>query len=540
MDIKFSLYFGRADSADFNQALELASAFDGFVPAGSDADLFIVETTNQEALAKFSLFTQLLTTLSRITPAEVRFRDTDWQPDPFLNGIKAVAVCCQQYLHAADKADYCDNGEPDCWGCRLLNGIILHHDAEPFDEAARYWYQFGSYLNATTWKINKEDIYKELMSIVENRFIDFCPVFQLSFFRRLLAALPATLDLADSKSWGQVFLDEVATDHKKWTPVNVHHKTAHAAGFKKAKQTKSEEQLAAEREEHRAKVEANQYLRYIPETSFDDVGGIEDIIQSIRETIELPIRQPDLYAYMGIKPHRGILLWGDPGNGKTLVAKAIAHEVKAHFIPIAGPDVLNKSFGESEKNLRDIFEQARELQPTIIFIDEIDAIAQARLAGETSKWYATVVNQLLSLMDGINVFGNVTVLASTNRPDLLDPALLRPGRFDYKLEIKKPNLHGCKQILDIVTRGMPLADDVDLFTFAEAIIGFSAADIAFIAREAALVALRRNMDIKAVVLGETAFTDYSKLIVTRTDFYSALVTLKKLNKYTNKTYSLKG
>ncbi|MDY0152935.1 MAG: AAA family ATPase, partial [Candidatus Cloacimonas sp.] len=221
-------------------------------------------------------------------------------------------------------------------------------------------------------------------------------------------------------------------------------------------------------------------------------------------------------------------------------AKAIAHEVNAHFIPISGPDILNKNFGQSEQNLRDIFEEAREFQPSVIFIDEIDSIAQTRLSGESSKWYSTLVNQLLALMDGISDYGNVTVLASTNRPDLLDAALLRPGRFDYKLEIKKPNLPACKKIIEIATRNMPLADDVDLFSFSESAVGYSAAEITFLAKEAAMVRLRKAIEAKQFSLDDdSAEEDYSFLQVTMADFNSALHTLKWQRHYVNITYSLK-
>jgi transitional endoplasmic reticulum ATPase len=276
-----------------------------------------------------------------------------------------------------------------------------------------------------------------------------------------------------------------------------------------------------------------------PPTTFADIGGVDEIIQNIRIMIELPIKKPMLFEQLGVQPFRGILLWGDPGNGKTMFAKAIAHEVNAHFIPVSGPDILNKNFGQSEKNLRDIFDEARQHQPSVIFIDEIDSIAQTRLSGESSKWYATLVNQLMSLMDGIKEFGNVTVLASTNRPDLLDAALLRPGRFDYKLEIKKPNLPGCKRVLDIATRGMPIADDVDLFTFSESVVGYSAAEITFLVREAAMVALRKGVANRTISLDDDTQSDYSFLRITMPDFETALHMLKWHRRYVNLTYSLK-
>jgi len=309
--------------------------------------------------------------------------------------------------------------------------------------------------------------------------------------------------------------------------------------------TSSNEQVISDQEDkpgRMAKDEASSdalNLRHVPTTSFADIGGVDEIIQNIRIMIELPIKKPMLFEHLGVQPYRGILLWGDPGNGKTLIAKAIAHEVNAHFIPVAGPDILNKDFGQSEHNLREIFEQARQHQPSVIFIDEIDSIAQTRISGESAKWYATLVNQLLSLMDGIREFGNVTVLASTNRPDLLDAALLRPGRFDYKLEIKKPNLPGCKRVLEIATRGMPLADDVDLFAYSELVVGYSAAEITFLAKEAAMVALRKAMDAQTISLNDDNQTDFTFIRITMSDFQAALHKLKWHRRYVNISYSLK-
>jgi len=361
------------------------------------------------------------------------------------------------------------------------------------------------------------------------------------FYRKYVVELPNSVDTTDTQNWGLIYLDEVLSNDKQWKPINIYHKILSSAPEIDLKETvKNNDRIDSNKraEEISKRTEYNKQ-RYIPEITFDDIGGIEDIIQKIREVIELPFKQPDLYEHLGVKPYRGVMLWGEPGNGKTLIAKAIANEVRAHFIPVGGPDILDKNFGQSERNLRDIFEEARDMQPSIIFFDEIDSIAQSRLAGESSKWYATVVNQLMSLMDGMKEFGNVTVLASTNRPDLLDTALLRPGRFDYILEVKKPNLPGCKKVLDIATKGMPLADDVDLFSFAESVVGYSAAQITFIAKEAAMVALRRTIDIKSIITEDKIVKDFSHVEVKRSDFLSALIILKWNSKYVNKTYSLK-
>lgn len=272
----------------------------------------------------------------------------------------------------------------------------------------------------------------------------------------------------------------------------------------------------------------NDNIRNIPKVSFNDIGGIEDIIEVIREVIELPIIKPELFKHLGIKPHKGILLFGEPGNGKTMIAKAIANEIKAHFIPISGPELLSKWHGESEERLREKFIEARKKQPSIIFFDEIDSIAQRRTDSDSGRLDSKFVNQLLTLMDGMETYGNVSVLASTNRPELLDQALLRPGRFDYKLEIKKPTVIGCKKIFEILTKEMPLEKDIDPNTITNKLHGLSGAEIAFVVNEAAYNCLRRNLDLKKVLTQSfEEYLDLKELFIKEVDFYLALEEVKK-------------
>ncbi len=230
----------------------------------------------------------------------------------------------------------------------------------------------------------------------------------------------------------------------------------------------------------------------LPRVTYEDIGGMKHIIQRVRELIELPLRHPELFKRLGIEPPKGILLYGPPGCGKTLLAKAVANEAEAYFIAINGPEIMSKFYGESEQRLREIFEQAKKNAPAIIFIDEIDAIAPKRdeVVGEVER---RVVAQLLALMDGLESRGDVIVIAATNRPNALDPALRRPGRFDREIEIPLPDKQGRLEILQIHTRGVPLADDVDLEKLAEMTHGYTGADLAALVKEAALHALRRYL-----------------------------------------------
>ena len=253
---------------------------------------------------------------------------------------------------------------------------------------------------------------------------------------------------------------------------------------------------------------------------YEDIGGLRDEISKVREMIELPLKHPELFEKLGIEPPKGILLYGPPGTGKTLLAKAVANETQSHFISIAGPEIMDKFYGESERKLREIFEEAQKNTPAIIFIDEIDSIAPKReeTRGEVER---RVVAQLLTLMDGLQSRGNVIVIAATNRPDSIDPALRRPGRFDRELELGVPDKEGRKEILQIHTRNMPIAEDVNLDDIASSIHGFVGADIAALAREAAMSSLKRILPKIDLETEEIPTEVLENLNVQKADFIEA-------------------
>ena len=230
----------------------------------------------------------------------------------------------------------------------------------------------------------------------------------------------------------------------------------------------------------------------VPRTTYEDIGGLEEEIQRIREMVELPMRHPEIFQRLGIDPPKGVLLLGPPGCGKTLLARAVANESDANFSSINGPEIMSKFYGESEARLREIFQHAQQNAPSIILIDELDSIAPKReeVTGEVER---RVVAQLLALMDGLSGRGNVIVIGATNRPNALDPALRRPGRFDREIEIGIPNKRGRHETLLIHSRGMPLAGDVDLKVLAERMHGYTGADLAALCRETAMKALRRYL-----------------------------------------------
>ncbi len=259
----------------------------------------------------------------------------------------------------------------------------------------------------------------------------------------------------------------------------------------------------------------------IPTVTYEDIGGLKEEIMKIREMVELPLKHPEIFETLGITPPKGVLLYGPPGTGKTLLAKAVANEAEANFYSINGPEIMNKYYGESERALRDIFEEAEKNAPSIIFIDEIDAIAPKReeAHGDVER---RVVAQLLTLMDGLKGRGQVIVIGATNRPDDIDPALRRPGRFDREIEIGVPDRNARKEIFEIKTRGMPLAEDVDLDKIADLTHGYTGADIEALVKEAALRAVRRIVPDIAKFEGNKLPTEVlEKLKVTMDDFMHA-------------------
>ncbi|HEX8429840.1 MAG TPA: CDC48 family AAA ATPase [Longimicrobium sp.] len=257
------------------------------------------------------------------------------------------------------------------------------------------------------------------------------------------------------------------------------------------------------------------------DVTYDDIGGLGQTVDQVREMIELPLKHPELFQRLGIDPPKGVILHGPPGTGKTLLARAVANEARAQFFHIAGPEIMGRHYGESEERLREVFQEAEEQAPSIIFIDEIDSIAPKReeVTGEVER---RIVAQLLTLMDGLKPRQNVVVIAATNRINAIDEALRRPGRFDREIVIGVPDTAGRREVLAIHTRGMPLADDVNIDEVARVTYGFVGADLTALAREAAIDTLRRHLPMLDLNQVEIPPEVLEKLIVTRDDFMNAL------------------
>jgi transitional endoplasmic reticulum ATPase len=263
-------------------------------------------------------------------------------------------------------------------------------------------------------------------------------------------------------------------------------------------------------------------LTGIPHVTYEDVGGLKDEVQKIREIIELPLRHPEIFEKLGIDAPKGVLLYGPPGTGKTLLAKVVANETNARFLSISGPEIMSKFYGESEAHLREIFKEAKENAPSIIFVDEIDSIAPKReeAMGEVER---RVVSQMLSLMDGLQARGRVVVIAATNRQNSLDPALRRPGRFDREIEIKVPDKRGRLEILQIHAQNMPLNTGVDLTKISAVTHGFVGADLEYLCKEAAMKCLRRLLpELKLEEEEKVSPANLDKLVITSADFEHAI------------------
>jgi len=259
----------------------------------------------------------------------------------------------------------------------------------------------------------------------------------------------------------------------------------------------------------------------VPRITYDELGGLKNEVQKIREMVELPMRHPELFEKIGVEAPKGVLLYGPPGTGKTLLAKAVAGETNAHFISLSGPEIMGKYYGESEERIREIFKQAEENSPSIVFIDEIDSIAPKRdeVSGEVEK---RIVSQLLTLMDGMKSRGKVVVIAATNRPDSIDPALRRPGRLDREIEIGIPDAEGRYEILSIHTRGMPIDEKVDLKKISNTTHGFVGADLEVLSKEAAMRSLRRILPEIDLDEDKISTEILQKIQITNEDFLDAL------------------
>jgi transitional endoplasmic reticulum ATPase len=381
---------------------------------------------------------------------------------------------------------------------------------------ANSWYSFGNMGEGAVFDVDKDAITERVLSDLGPCVR--CPILDLDATAEIVARLPETIDPGRDESWA--YREE--GDHSGWKVLKTRDGREEAAP-----QEEKEglfERLARSVRSGGAGVAAASGTapgtRNVPETRYEDVGGMRETIDMIREAVELPITHPEIFRRLHIRPHKGILFYGPPGTGKTLLARAVANESGAHFIAVSGPEILNKFWGQSEAKLRSIFNEARAKAPAIILFDEIDSFASSRdMMSESFE--ATLVSQLLSLMDGLNNLGRICVIATTNRPSALDPALRRPGRFDHEIEVGLPDAEARLHILGIHTREMPTDPDLNLEQIASLTGSYTGADLEALCREAALVCMRRTINLRDFEK-RIASHQLSALSVTTYDFRTAM------------------
>jgi transitional endoplasmic reticulum ATPase len=354
------------------------------------------------------------------------------------------------------------------------------------------WYGFGEMGEDGVFDVDKEALTERVLSDLGP--CTRCPILDLDGIAEILARLPERIDPSRDEAWRYRSNGPLST----WTVAKNNETASQEAPTPDPKEGLFERLAKSVRQGGAGVVAASGSApgsRNVPETRYEDVGGMRETVALVREAVELPITHPEIFQRLGIRPHKGILFYGPPGTGKTLLARAVARESGAHFIAVAGPEILNKYWGQSESRLRGIFAEAKAKAPAIILFDEVDSFASARDAMSES-FEATLVSQLLSLMDGMNDLGRVCVIATTNRPSALDPALRRPGRFDHEIEVGLPDAEARLHILKIHTKGMPIAPDLDLKQISAATGDYSGADLEALCREAALVCMRRTINLR--------------------------------------------
>ncbi|MCL1895946.1 MAG: AAA family ATPase, partial [Clostridiales bacterium] len=359
--------FARSSSRKYRDAIAIAAQFSGFTEATDAAPVNEILLPAAEWFEKKREFDDLYTLVYHWKGTSVTLDGKEIRPHEFFIRYNTVVKCVKEYGESIDPDSHCFiEGSFEGWGCKLLDDLDRHL-SKTASYAMRYWYRFGEFSGSGVWRVDKGLIKDYLKKEAEDKNLAYCKKFSLAKALAIVDGLPDEIDTHSSVWWEVEYREDFDGAEITKQPIGIRHKGVRGRGRGEASAKKKDGVVSFE--------VAEEHARYIPNVTFDDIGGIDDIIGQIREVIELPLKRPDVYRYMGIEPHKGILFYGEPGTGKTLIAKAIANETKAHFIPVSGPELLSKWYGESEANLRDIFEGAREMQPSIIFFDEIDAMA---------------------------------------------------------------------------------------------------------------------------------------------------------------------
>lgn len=525
LTLTFPNLTGKNINDKYENIISICSDMPGFMSAGKNSFAHMLRVSHLDFHENYQKFYFICRQASSLHSAKITLNEEPITIAELRN--LETALECDKVSDETYKGCYCRNAKIG-FGCKYLESVKLGLPKEKQPDKD-FWFKFGSVAYPNRWIIDKDRMKSRLNQEARGKKLHFCSFYASDIMEKVVLELPGEISLNHKDFYingNELFYKKdcksVKLEEKSFYPKDI--EVPHISKDENRTSDKIDEVLI---EIEAGAVRQQDNIRNIPKTRYSDIGGIDEVIRQIREVVELPMKAPKLFSHLGIKPHKGILLYGPPGCGKTMLAKAIASETKAHFISVKASELLSKWHGQSECNLRKLFEEAREKQPSIIYFDEIDSIGRARNDSEQGWLDSRFLATLLSLMDGIEDYGNVSVVASTNRFDLLDEALLRPGRFDLKIEIKKPDLQGCKKILSILTKEMPVAKEFDLDKFSEKLVGLSGAEIAFVAREAAFECLRKNIDLKAVLEeGKSEDIDYSRLHISEENFSKALSSLQ--------------
>lgn len=504
--------FGKTNSPYYLKSVNKAKKFKNFTPISENSNYNTILIDRNELSEKNEQLEKLLLLVTNWKNTEIFLNDEAINDETYRQIILTVN-CYKEYLKSVIPENHCkDYWKKKSWGCKFLNELTLEPENSYYQKKG--WWEFGRFISKGIWEIDKEKLIEILKREANLKKLNICNTFDFEKVKNVVTnEIPNEIHIDESKNWVYKYEASGLGNLAEQRPIGIMYHNGYYENT----------QFIYEPENNKKPVKN----RNIPNVKFADIGGIDNIIQTISEIIELPLKKPDLLEYLGVKAHKGILLYGPPGCGKTMIAKAIANDINAHFISIKGPEIISKWHGQSEENLRSIFNEAKELQPSIIYFDEIDSIAQKRSDEEFLRFDSKIVNQLLTLMDGVEDYGNICVIASTNRRDLLDEAILRPGRFDFEIEIKKPTLEGCYEIFSKHIKKMPIDKNFNIRNFSKKLRGLTGADIAFVAREGAYMCIRRSLDISKL-LYEDAFKieSYSNLLVNQNDFEEALKKVK--------------
>ena len=426
---------------------------------------------------------------------------------------------CHEHREKSDLGDeYCSgkdgpSQEATCFACRHIRGVSRLFGGWE-QEREFQWYHYGTFSDdGSQFIVDKERIFGVVNRKTGGHVCTLCPAFNWSRVRSDIADLPDTIDLNESPIF-QLVYSEINNKPLSIKPRQEFHYAPDAPqSFRQIPGTPAQQTEQSEHDHEdgwaRDRQSEEPPKRNVPTVRYRDVAGQDTALREIKDIVQLPLTHPEYFEKVGVEPQRGVILYGPPGNGKTLIAKAVATESNAHLEIISGPEILSKWVGESEDNLREVFERARRLQPSVVLIDEIDAIAPRRdLASQQHE--VTLISQLLVLLDGIEARGNVVVIATTNRIDAIDPAIRRPGRFDYHIEVPMPNDAGRKAILEACLRNMKTAPDLDLSQIACLCDGFSGAELAALCREAGLIAIKggiaEGLDVAGIAIRDCDLT----------------------------------